>query len=221
MENRVWVILRPHYSALGKLQSIGICGAGFFINKNIFITSYHILNETSFMPNAFYFNKNIFLVNPEGKKIEITSENIYKLVPEIDITIIKTSKEENYSENFFEFDENYLEGEQVKNIGYPESRTEDIISYDFNSNSLYIKRQFEQQGKILKCYKNYSINANDVKIFNKKVIILDYTSESGFSGGPLLKNGKVIGIMSHLYPVNKNAVAISIEEIKNFLVQRK
>jgi len=209
MESRVWIVLRPHYSPLGSLEHMGICGTGFFINNNTFISSYHSLNESSFIPNAFYFNKNILLVNPEGKKIEITSKNIYKSLPEIDIIIIKIDGKE----KSFESDDDYSEKDIVKNIGYPERYSKEI----FDPNNFMIKKQFENYGKILKIFNDYSINANDVKIFNKKVIILDYTSELGFSGGPLLKNNKVIGVMSHLYPKNKNAIAIPIEEIKKFL----
>ncbi|GIU68166.1 MAG: hypothetical protein KatS3mg001_016 [Candidatus Pacearchaeota archaeon] len=208
MDNRVWLILRPHYSPSGALEKVGICGSGFFINKGTFVTSYHILNESSFIPNAFYFNKNIFLVNPKGKKIEINVEDVYKFIPELDITIIKIDGGER-----FLIEEDYNEGDYVKNLGYPERYSKEILE----PKEIRIKNQFEQEGKILKIYNNYSMNANDVKIFNKEVIILDYTSELGFSGGPLLKNKKVIGVMSHIYPQNKNAVAISIKEIKKHI----
>ena len=209
MENKIWIILRPHYSPLGVLEKVGICGTGFFIDNDTFISSYHILNESSFIPNSNYFNKNILIASPEGKKIEITSKNIYKLLPEIDISIMKINGQKEY----FETEETYSKNDKVKNFGYPERHSKEIFQI-LNPENFQVKKQFEQSGRILKIDKNYSINANDVKIFNKKVIILDYSSEMGFSGGPLLKNGKVIGVMSHLYPQNKNVIAISIEEIK-------
>ena len=164
-------------------------------------------NESSFIPNASYVNKNIFLINSEGKKLEITKNNIYKSIPEIDVIFIKIEQ----SQEFFETEESYSESDEIKNIGYPVKNGNEILE------GFLIKKQFEMTGKILKIYNNYSMNANDVKIFNKKVIIISYSSESGFSGGPLLKGNKVIGIMSHLYPQNGNTVAIPIKEIKVFL----
>ncbi|MCR4327719.1 MAG: Fe-S cluster assembly ATPase SufC [Nanoarchaeota archaeon] len=209
IENKVWAVLRPDYSESGILKSIGICGSGFFIDKYTFVTSYHILNESSFIPNDKYFNKNIIIVNPQGKKIEITPKNIYKYVPELDLTVIKMIEKEEY----FKLEKEYSKGDEVKNIGYPEKNIKEI----FDNNSTCIKKQFDNSGVIFEINKNYSIFANDVKINNKKVIMLDYTSEKGFSGGPLLKNNKIIGIMSHINPANKKTVAISIEEIEKKL----
>ncbi len=206
MDNKVWLILRPHYSPLGVMESIGICGTGFFINKNLFISSYHVLNESSFIPNAHYANKNIFLINSQGQKLEITQSNICKSFLEIDVIFIEIKQ----SQDYFEIEENYLEGDEIRNIGYPSKNIEEILK-DFS-----IKKQFNTTGKILKICDNYSINANDVKISNKKIIILNYSSEIGLSGGPLLKGNKVIGIMSHLYPQDGNAIAISMKEIKTF-----
>ncbi len=209
MDNKVWIILRPHYSPKGNLEKLGVCGTGFFINKNTFITSYHILNQTSFFPNSNYFNDNIFIINPAGKKIEIKLNEKIKFLPEIDTTILKIEG----SHDFFESTNALSEKDSVENIGYPERDIKEIL----NSQNLLVKKQFKSSGKILKIIPNYFMNANDVKIFDKKVIVLNYTSEKGFSRGPLLKNNKVIGIMSHLYPQNKNAIAITIEEIKKYL----
>ncbi|PJE81896.1 Fe-S cluster assembly ATPase SufC [Candidatus Pacearchaeota archaeon CG10_big_fil_rev_8_21_14_0_10_32_42] len=209
MENKVWLILRPHYSHLGVLEKVGICGSGFFVKENLFVSAHHNLNESSFTPNERYSNKTIFLLNTDGKKIEVDKSNIYKMFPELDLVILKTNEKEKY----FEWEKNFSKDDKVKNIGYPERFSKEIL----NTQNFKIKKQFENNGEILEVVKNYSIIANDVKIINKKMIILDYTSEIGFSGGPLIKNGKVIGMMSHLRPTDKKAVAISIEEIKKMI----
>ena len=121
--------------------------------------------------------------------------------------MVKLNKEEEY----FEIEKVYSVGDEVKNIGYPAKDTKEILEHT------QIKKQFNQSGKILRLNANYFMNANDVRLASKKVIILDYSSELGFSGGPLLKGGKVIGVMSHLYPQNGNVVAISIEEVQRLL----
>ena|SRR3989338_522092 len=208
MDNKIWIIIRPHYSPLGNLEKVGICGADFFINSTTFVTSHHVLNESSFFPNANYFNANIFLIDSEGKKIEITKTHTIKYAPEIDVTYVQTDDKHDY----ISAEENYSENDDVKNIGYPTRFTKEIFG-DFK-----IKKQFSADGSILKIKKDYSMNANDVKISNKEVLILNYSSEEGFSGGPLLKGEKVVGIMSHLYPHNRNAIAVSIKEVKNTLV---
>ena len=72
--------------------------------------------------------------------------------------------------------------------------------------------------KILKIFHNFSSNSPDVNIHNKKVIILDYSLEKGYSGGPLFSNdNKVIGMMSMKLPSSDNQykdkiVAISWSE---------
>ncbi|MBS3078004.1 Fe-S cluster assembly ATPase SufC [Candidatus Pacearchaeota archaeon] len=206
MENNVWIVLRPNYSKEGILKEVGICGSGFFIDEKTFITSYHILNESSFIPNKKYFNRIIILMNSEGKKIEITRKEVYQYIPSLDLTIVKTLEKE----NFFGIGKKYSKGDQVKNIGYPEEKIKEIL----DKNLLTVKKQFENSGKVLDIIEEYSIYANDVKIENKKVIILDYSLEKGFSGGPLFKDGKVIGILSHINPLNKKAVAIAIDELE-------
>jgi len=142
------------------------------------------------------------------EKIEITKTHTIKYAPEIDVTYIQTDDKHDY----ISAEENYSENDDVKNIGYPTRFTKEIFG-DFK-----IKKQFSADGSILKIKKDYSMNANDVKISNKEVLILNYSSEEGFSGGPLLKGEKVVGIMSHLYPHNRNAIAVSIKEVKNTLV---
>lgn len=211
MDPKIWLIVRPHFLPTNDLKMVGICGTGFFIRKNIFITAYHVLNESSFLPNSQYFNNKIFLINSDGKKIEISARNIYKKSPEIDVVYIKTKEKS----EFFKTEIKYSDKDAVTNIGYPTEQTAEILD-----KNLTIKKQYTQTGKISVIFEKYSMNANDVKIKNKKVIILNYSSKQGFSGGPLFKKKKVIGLMSHLYPQEKNAVAISMCEIEKILGEK-
>lgn len=208
MDNRIWCVIRPNYND-GRLVNIGIMGTGFFIANDIFITAHHVLNESCFKPNKKYNNTKIFLLNSEGTFLKVDSTSNIEYQKDKDITKIKIKG--SYF-HFFKTDLNINEQDNVKNLGFPSEKIQEIITQ--NKNRFVIKKVFEQNGKILKINQNFSSRSIDVNINKKNVVITDYTLQVGYSGGPLLKNDKVIGMMSMKIPENngiysKKTVAIS------------
>ncbi len=65
--------------------------------------------------------------------------------------------------------------------------------------------------------KNVTINANDVKLNNIKVIQPSFKAIVGMSGGPLISNNSIVGMMSFGLPADKEikdvVFAIAIDKI--------
>lgn len=204
MENKIfektWVILRPSYNQNGDLINVGIVGTGFFITKNKFITAYHCVKKEVFIPNESYNNTNILIMSPIGDSITIEEKDV-KFYTEFDITLININSEFPYLKN----KRNIKINDSIYNIGYPSNQIMSLLK----TNPLKIKATQVCWGSILNIVNNYSIKSNDVNIENKEVFVLDYTVDVGFSGGPLLSSGKIIGMMSHINPETNTAVAIN------------
>ena len=201
MNEKVWMVLRPNY-VNGTLKDIGLCGAGFLINSNTFITAYHCCNESCFVPKENY-NNNLLILLPPGKQGLKININECIFCKNKDITFIKLDSNFDYIKK-----SKPVEGEKVYNIGYISAKIERYVN-----NKLEINSQDKRNGSVIEKCDNYSISAPDVSINNVKIIKLDYSCEVGFSGGPLLNNrNEVIGLMSHKDKSTGNVIAISSEE---------
>lgn len=200
LNGKVWVILRPNYKD-NILESVGVCGTGFFVEKNKFITARHLCNESSFIPNKEYNNNHLIIISPKGEKEIISLQQC--TFTNKDITYIKTTNDYDYLDT-----ENILMEEEVYNIGYP---TKDYL--ELINNDLSIKEQRKQFGKVIDIINNHSCTFIGGKIENIKVIIVNYSSEEGFSGGPVFnKNNKVVGLMSYTNTINKITTIVSSSE---------
>ncbi|PCI21319.1 hypothetical protein COB64_00350 [Candidatus Wolfebacteria bacterium] len=212
MKEKIWCIIRPNLEN-GEILNIGIMGTGFFVSENKFVTAHHLLNESVFVKNKLYNNDYIILQNILGNRIKIDLHNNINYYPDKDLTSIVFDEKFEY----FEMEENVNKNEEVKNLGFPSAHIKDLFS--IKNNKFNINKVVEQNGNILEVINNFSSRSNDVNIEKKKVIVTNYASFIGFSGGPLLnKKGKAIGMMSMLVPkgndnLSGKVLAISICEI--------
>lgn len=224
MDDKIFSIIKISYDSIGNFVGDS-CGTCFFVSKNNFITCNHCFNNEVFIPNPNFPFCKVLLVNTEGKHIDSLSfKGIYE---DLDLVIGETSDNiDHFSIKDFELG-NLSLGDCIFNIGFPEKETikNNIINGYYEGNDLNIKKieiESKKQNGIIDEIKKETYNdTNDqIKIIDKKFIIPNYSSRTGFSGGPLIskKTNKIIGIMS-LSPNNpsrdsNNRVrAISFEEI--------
>ncbi|MBT7088138.1 trypsin-like peptidase domain-containing protein, partial [bacterium] len=117
---------------------------------------------------------------------------------------------------YLETETNVKEGEKVTNLGFPSKNAKNIIVID-TKNGLSIKKVEKQEGTIFKIKTNFLCEEKNQKskVRIQKAIVTNYSTEKGFSGGPLLnEQGKVIGMVSRRYAdALKSMVSISINEI--------
>ena len=212
MDSKVWCILRPNLVS-NVIHDLGIMGTGFFISEDKFVTSYHVINKDSFEPNDKYNSEQVILLNPLGEMITVTPNNDISYEEEKDITVIRFRDEH----DFIELENEVQEGQPIFNLGYPSDRVTELLK--LKEGKLWLKNPIKQEGDILKLQDNFSSNSSDVNIRNRSVIIANYSSEKGFSGGPLLNSdGRAIGILSMVIPNNYGdfsgkAIAIRITEL--------
>lgn len=224
MEKNIFAIIRIFYNPTNKEKLVWPCGTCFFIDKQKFITAHHCFNESSYGSYLNYSQSFLILVNSLGKII--CNPSIDKLYPDYDLAIGRIDEENDYFSisNFLLSD--YKAGDEVFNVGFP--KEDSIISYNIMENDLlvsdFIIKPSKQSGKI-DDIKNetYNDKSDEIKIIDKKVIIPNYTSRTGFSGGPLfdLVSNKIIGYMS-LVPSNsqdsfQRVRSIALSEIIHLL----
>jgi len=121
------------------------------------------------------------------------------------------------------YHESYFRDLKVYNLGFPDGFQANthfkILKIGNSIKGVFDKGVCIQEGSIVKaaCVWN---KAKDVNLKNARSFIVNYTSEQGFSGGPLFEsqNGNVIGMMSMVVPGEDNraptqCVAIRLDEI--------
>lgn len=212
--NDVWCILRPNI-VNSQVSDLGIAGTGFFISPREFVSSYHCLNEASFVPDERYNNDHVILKSPSGDEIHVAPQMV-SYYPDMDVSKVMVSRDYSYLDLAL----NTGIGDPVSNLGYPSGAIGRFISIQSRSPFRFsVSLPDRQAGHILSHSDDFSFNSNDVNIVGKQVIITDYSSIVGFSGGPLLnKNAEVIGMMSMVIPsgngdLANKTVAISIAEL--------
>lgn len=220
MNENVFAIFKISYNSLGNQAEGGVCGSCFFINQTEFITAHHVLNNKTYTPNSGYENVKVFLVNSLGEIIY--NPRIKKLHPEYDLTIGVIDKKIQFYPSAICSSKDYLKKE-VFNLGYGQKGIKKYSLKTINNDLSIINLQLDLQKQkgIIEETKIATINARDIKFEKRKMLIVDYTLELGFSGGPLilLETNEIVGFMSLLLPngPSNRAAAISINEIKHLL----
>lgn len=223
--DNIWAILKISYNPVTIEAQGGTCGTVFFINNKYFISANHCFDNQIFNPNPGFPKVKLCLANEKGDIIESINFRIKKSIPDYDLAIgelINTDK------NIVgcSIGEDCVAGDDVYNIGFP---TDDkLVNYKLRieNDELVIEnlnlRKSKQEGKVSKLVMS-TVNANDIKLKDKLLIQLNYTSTVGFSGGPLISKstGKIVGLMSLVVPkeidVNQPAMAIRISDILPFI----
>lgn len=222
MWNHTFAIFKVSYNPSPNQAVGGICGTCFFVTEKDFITAHHCFNNDNLQPNPGYQTVKVFLVNEERV---IHSPKIKGLHPEYDLTIgTIENKVESWFSDYATLDK--PAGKQVFNIGYPHSRSVKNAVFNMMDSNLEITNielvPEKQEGTIERVV-TVTCNALDIKFKNRKTFVLDYTSELGFSGGPLIleTTNQLLGFMSLVLPkktdLDRRAVAIPIDEVRQFL----
>jgi len=217
-----FALIKLSYNHIGENDvEGGICGTGFFISSNRFITANHIFSSVSNRPNIGYSNCQYWLASRTGQIIPVENMEIIDH-PEIDTTEIVFNN--NVTENVSELNrERPNIGDVISNHGYLPNMPQ--IDATWGQTGLIIRSanlntfQSDANGFIRKI-ENVTIQANDVNITNRTLITTSYPGRIGMSGGPMLNDrNQIIGLMSIGLPADvaqKDFLgAIWINEIMN------
>lgn len=222
IEERIFAIFKVSYNPSTPEAVGGVCGTCFFINSCEFLTAHHCFNDASFRPNSGYEKVVVLLVNAGG---EIFSPKIEGLYPNYDLAVGRIAEGvSRFSPNLL--DSACTEGDRVCNLGFPVSRAlkdHDFCIVDGDLKIENLNLSLEEQEGLIADEKIMTVSASDVSLSDRRVVILDYASEQGFSGGPLISRGtgRIVAFMSLCLPKEydpqRRAVAIPISEIEHLL----
>ncbi|PBJ07972.1 trypsin-like serine protease [Flavobacterium sp. ACN6] len=219
IENSVFAVVKISYNIPGETPVIGgICGTGFLIKDSTVLIAHHVLNTNNFKPNPGYRFVQFWLLKRGTKMIIPLSVDYLESIPEIEAVVIKLPV--TVKSNVLLSETNAKQNDSVKNYGH--LLTMPITTAHWDTYSLIIDdynletSKSDASGHIVEI-QNMSDNANDIKLTDIKVIKPSFKGNIGMSGGPLICNDKVIGMMSFGLPADqeiKEAVfAIAIDQI--------
>jgi S1-C subfamily serine protease len=224
--DHVWAIVKISYDPATLKAEGGISGTVFFISDTTFLTAHHLIETNTsslFRPNAGYHNVRIFLANSHGDIIDDIS--IVKRVPEFDLVIGRIGKPHS-AVKVCPLEMNVNLGDEVYNIGFPTDQEISDYRLKIEGQRLIVQhirmKPSIQQG-VVKAIKSITLRANDVNLQDRMVLIMNYSSRIGFSGGPLVskRSGKVVGLMSFVIPKEFDpstpVVAIRMADIKTLV----
>jgi len=220
MEKSIFAIVKISYNKPGETPVTGgICGSAFLIDDSTVITANHVLNSNNYAPNeGFNFVQFWLLSRDNSLKIPLSVDYI-ESIAEVETSIIKlpanikcTLKVSESSPSINDPVHNYghIGGDMPITNAHWDNNL--LVIDDFNLNNC----TSDSTGEIVEI-KNVTINKNDVKLKNIKVIQPSFIANQGMSGGPLISNNKIIGMMSFGLPtdsyIKEIVFAVSIDEI--------
>lgn len=164
-------------------------GSGFFINKNIFVTNYHVIHHLKENNIEIRTQNNVF--------------NIEKIIEEnknVDLTLIQVSDS---SANYFKISDpaDIKIGQTVYAIGNPAAPDEKVFKNTFTNG-------------IINNILNDKLKGKDY-IIDSKVILHSADLNPGNSGGPLLNDkGELVGINAYIrFNIEMMKFAIHVDEL--------
>jgi len=217
-ENSVFAIVKISYNHIGETPvEGGICGTAFLLNDSTVITANHVLNRGNFIPNSGYKFVQYWLLKRNAKKIiQLKKENLTSL-PNIELTLISLDKkiEPGYKITY----QKPQIGDLVYNFGHISNMPVTSAHWE---NELVIddytleNSKSDKVGKILSI-KKCTVHSADLEIVDKLFIQPSFVANVGMSGGLLISENRLIGLMSFGLPsdsiIKKEVYAISINEI--------
>jgi hypothetical protein len=219
LDRSIFAIVKISYNKPGDTPVTGgICGSAFLLNDSTVITANHVLNIRNFAPNKGFNFVQYWLLNRDNNLIIPLSIDYIESNEEIETSIIKLPKHVKCTLDVLKsspkIDDTVRNYGHISNMPITEAHWEnDLLLIDkFNLNN-----STSDSTGIIAGIKRITINANDVKLNNIEVIQPSFKANIGMSGGPLISNNKIIGMMSFGLPadidVKDTVFAIPINEI--------
>lgn len=203
------------YNSMTREASGGVAGTAFFTSQNQAITAFHVLQEDSFKSHSVNDKVYIWLVHENHLAIPIQLNDL----------ITKKSSDL----TFIQFPNSVVGKDFVYQVARPQtpSSTIKVVTEGFVANSAgpslkmidgevkvtEVKKlnRLHAEGQLLRSAQ-VSLEALDVTLDQTPCFQVSYQPVVGLSGGPLLIEGRVVGMNSFADPSRTSTWAVKISE---------
>lgn len=216
-----FAVFMARYNVLSKVVTGGVAGTAFFISPSKAITAFHVLNQKSFATTSKLERVKLWLVREGRAAIELDSQMLREQ-KQRDLTTIDFG-----GQPVAKSDEVYeLESTSTANTV---SSTDVLQTDGFKANTpgpelafvgdeLVITRvsqlrRIHTYGALLQAAR-IDLSSNDVNLVGADCLQISYQPIVGLSGGPITRNGKVVGMNSFADPSKQTTWAIHLAESK-------
>lgn len=148
-----------------ELDTISTTGSGFFIEKDIILTCYHVVSDSI----------NIMISHRSLDKVKIPVD-ILKVFPDDDMALIKINRDDEETKDLLNNINNFLEF-KILDSEFKTDNKKKVYVYGFPLNSDFIK-----------------VGEGSINGFQNSLIQTDATLNPGNSGGPLIMDNMIIGV---------------------------
>lgn len=218
-----WAVVQARFSSRSEATG-GFCGTAWVLERSadrtVFVTASHVAQDVLFSPKedglieTLVWLSNGTITIPISEKSRVRAENDITffvvqntVVP--DPVFVPSVRVEPCSP-----------AEDVYNVGFPNRGHQgNDLCIDLDSQAVsFAIGPWSQTGHVLKCAV-VDLAASDVTLHTASALVLDYASEQGFSGGPVLtaSGREIVAMMSAVIPNRDrppvNTLAVSVEEI--------
>lgn len=183
----------------------GIAGTAFFISPTRAITASHVLNHQSFIPRPGFLKTRIWLVHEGEPAIELYPDSI-KTNEERDQTHIQ-SRVEVPAKYVYQPSGSPVAGTHVVTEGFianSSGPTLERINGEIEITSVPSLKRYREEGVLLDLVR-VQVRAADVNLDFVPCLQLSYRPIVGFSGGPVIYQGKVVAMNSFAEPQKRNS----------------
>lgn len=183
----------------------GIAGTAFFVSKTRAITAYHVLKRVSFKPAPGFDHAKVWLVHENHAPIELNEKNLH-YYPDRDETVIDFDRVA--VEDAFVFQPGGVvaaAGANVETEGFLANSAGPVLQFageDLRITSVPQLHRLHMTGGLTRSVR-VNIEAVDLSLKETPCLELDYIPVVGMSGGPVLENGRVIGMNSFADPTTR------------------
>lgn len=180
----------------------GVAGTAFFVAKDKAITAHHVLQAQSFRPAPGFEKVRVWLVHEDQMPIELKLENVTSL-PNQDMATIRLPSGKSVAKKFvFDVQTATFASGVVSTEGFRANSTGPLLAREGADVTIigvpHLERLNSQGQLVRKAV--VDLQATDVKLKSIPCLEMTYTPVRGLSGGPVLMNGKVVGMNSFADP---------------------
>lgn len=187
----------------------GVAGTAFFVSPTKAITAFHVLQEQSFRPQAGFDRARVWLVHENHAPVELALSDI-AMEPDRDLTVIRVSKDRAVRSAFVydmadDAATRFASARgAVSTEGFVANTTGPRFGLDGEDVTIVSVPRLERlqsRGHLLRKAR-VDLSAADVVLKSASCLEVSYKPVRGLSGGPVLVDGRVVGMNSFADPAS-------------------